>query len=278
MSRRIPAGHQRCVRRQRNRCGRVGVLEADAARRQAVDVRRARARVAIGADAIGAKRVDGDEHEMARAAPARGVVARAPCTRCRSAAAARHDNHHEDLEDREATRIKEFFVVIVNIVTMRGSARDCRPAAHSGTGRAARWPRTCERASGRSRRAIARSAGNSWLARNCRCLRNSAPAWSAGKPRGTRVSRSPVRVPTRLTNALLFVIFLISGHVSTMCSRTLTSCGGLRRVHPAPDPHPARRDFEVQPAPSCLARPFHGNTAAALVLSGVLSSLNRVSR
>ena len=66
VTRRVAAGQQRGVRRQRDRRRRERAREADAAARQRVDVRGPRLRVAVGADAIRAQRVDRDEDEVAR--------------------------------------------------------------------------------------------------------------------------------------------------------------------------------------------------------------------
>ena len=65
--RRIAAGEQRRVRRQRDRRGGVGALEGGAALREPVERRRPRPRVAVGADVVGAQRVDGDQHDRFRA-------------------------------------------------------------------------------------------------------------------------------------------------------------------------------------------------------------------
>ena len=55
--------------------------------------------------------------------------------------------------------------------------------------------------------------------------------------------------------------------------------GGVGRVEAAADPDPLRRDLEVQAGrPGASAGACSGNTAEMCVLSGVLSSENRVSR
>ena len=66
VTRRIATGHQRRVRRQRDRRSRKGAIEAHATGRQPVDVWRPCPAVAVRAEPIGAQRVDGDEDEIAR--------------------------------------------------------------------------------------------------------------------------------------------------------------------------------------------------------------------
>ena len=125
---------------------------------------------------------------------------------------------------------------------------------------------------------MASSGGNSRPARNWQCFRYSTAGYPPGNPRGTRVSFSPCSVVTRLTNVFARAIALISGHVFDDVLADLDELRRLRRIHAAANPHPARRNLEIQSRALCRARPFHGNTAAACVFSGVLSSLNRVSR
>ena len=62
----------------------VGMFEDDGLARERVDVRRGRARVAVGAQMIGAERVDGEEHDVAtgEARPLRrGVALRGSASR-----------------------------------------------------------------------------------------------------------------------------------------------------------------------------------------------------
>ena len=91
-------------------------------------------------------------------------------------------------------------------------------------------------------------------------IRRKSPAAPASAVR-------PGASPPGCLNALYVVIFRISGHVSTMCSRTLTSWGGCGAYIPPPIHTQPGATSKYSPAPSCRARPFHGNTAAALVLS-----------
>ena len=116
--------------------------------------RRPRARVAIGADAIGAQRVDGDEEEMARLGGSRWLRRRAPCNRCRRAADSNECSFARHRDDAVSRPVADQRLV------QKPHQRD------DG----------CERAEQRRVEvsAMASSAGNSRLARNCRCFRYSA--------------------------------------------------------------------------------------------------------
>ena len=62
--RRIVAGENRRMRRRRERRRRLHLIEAHAAGRERVDHGRRAARSAVGADVIGAQRIDGDEQQV----------------------------------------------------------------------------------------------------------------------------------------------------------------------------------------------------------------------
>ena len=64
--RRIAAGHQRRVRRQGDRRGREGAIEARATGRQTIDVWCSSPAVTVRAETIGAQRVDRDEDQITR--------------------------------------------------------------------------------------------------------------------------------------------------------------------------------------------------------------------
>ena len=87
--RRIAAGHQRRVRRQGDRRGREGAIEARATGRQTIDVWRPSPAVTVRAETIGAQSVNRDEDQITRLragrwhrrrAPGRATAARQPAS------------------------------------------------------------------------------------------------------------------------------------------------------------------------------------------------------
>ena len=85
-------------------------------------------------------------------------------------------------------------------------------------------------------------------------------------------------MPTVLRNAGAVTILWSRGWDVAMAARMACSAGDGGMYSPPPiQVHPGAIS-KYSPAPSCLGNPRGGNTAAAFVLSGVLSLENRVSR
>ena len=88
----IPARHQARVRGQRDRRRRERARESHALAREPIHRRRPRGGVAVGADAIGTQRIDGDEDEVACRARrgSRGRRLRRPAASCRREPGEKH--------------------------------------------------------------------------------------------------------------------------------------------------------------------------------------------